>query len=618
MTKIKIISLVWAWMLCLPLVAQLQLEVTAPQSVDINEPYFQIKYTVRSAETADFRPPTIQGFNILSGPNTSVSRSFSSVNGRTKSEGQTVYTYTLEPTTKGTFHISAAAVVVGGKTLHAKALTIKVDGQGSRKPEAGQAAPSSPNNQPPLRRAGTAVTTSDLSLTGQLSPKKVYEQQAAVLTYEFLEKPGVGLSQVGLNQKPDFKDIVSQEVPVGQINATTTRVGQTLYRTGVIGRYLLYPQKPGKLTIPSITFNCTVVQRDAIMDPLDAFFNGGGTMGVNVNRQTQPLELEVMPLPSPRPQGFSGGVGEMHIDGKLIYSDQATGEMMTYRITISGVGNLRLLSAPSIAFPTDFETYTPKVTDNTEVTLEGVKGQMVFDYTFVPRNVGHYEIPAISFVYFDPVVGEYKTLTLPAKSLDIHQGTLSEDELEAIRRMREGDIRPIHTDKSHFTPSDGHRLWNTVGYWLAYVVIVGILLLLKQATKGYAHLKGSVSGHLNKASKVALRRLKSAKKLLKTADERSYYSALAAVVSDYLCRQCGLQKNSGSTQQTIDQLREKDLPETLINEAADILQQCDMAGFAAQSEATPEKLYEQAVNLISHFESAYKQSRQSTTKQPQS
>ena len=109
--------------------AQLQLEVTAPQSVDINEPYFQIKYTVRSAETADFRPPTIQGFNILSGPNTSVSRSFSSVNGRTKSEGQTVYTYTLEPTTKGTFHISAAAVVVGGKTLHAKALTIKVDGQ---------------------------------------------------------------------------------------------------------------------------------------------------------------------------------------------------------------------------------------------------------------------------------------------------------------------------------------------------------------------------------------------------------------------------------------------------------------------------------------------------------
>ena len=147
MTKIKIISLVWAWMLCLPLVAQLQLEVTAPQSVDINEPYFQIKYTVRSAKTADFRPPTIQGFNILSGPNTSrASFSVSSVNGRTISEGQTVYTYTLEPTTKGTFHISAAAVVVGGKTIHAKALTIKVDGQGSRKPEAGQAAPSSPNN----------------------------------------------------------------------------------------------------------------------------------------------------------------------------------------------------------------------------------------------------------------------------------------------------------------------------------------------------------------------------------------------------------------------------------------------------------------------------------------
>lgn len=240
MTRKKIIGLVLAWMLCLPLAAQLQLDATAPQSVDINEPYFQIKYTVRSAEVSSFRPPTIQGFNILSGPNTSVSRSFSSVNGRSKSEGQTVYTYTLEPTSKGTFRISAAAVVVDGKTIHSKALTIKVDGQGSRQPGAGQTSPSaSQNSQAPLRRAGSDVTNSDLSLVGHLSKNKVYEQQAAVLTYEFLEKPGVGLSQVGLNQKPDFKDIVSQELPVGQIDATTTRVGGQTYRTGVIARYLL-------------------------------------------------------------------------------------------------------------------------------------------------------------------------------------------------------------------------------------------------------------------------------------------------------------------------------------------------------------------------------------------
>lgn len=616
MTRNKIIGLVLAWMLCLPLAAQLQLDATAPQSVDINEPYFQIKYTVRSAEVSSFRPPTIQGFNILSGPNTSVSRSFSSVNGRSKSEGQTVYTYTLEPTSKGTFRISAAAVVVDGKTIHSKALTIKVDGQGSRQPGAGQTSPSaSQNSQVPLRRAGSDVTNSDLSLVGHLSKNKVYEQQAAVLTYEFLEKPGVGLSQVGLNQKPDFKDIVSQELPVGQIDATTTRVGGQTYRTGVIARYLLYPQKPGRLTIPAITFNCTVVQRDALLDPLDAFFNGGGTMGVTVNRQTPQQELEVLPLPTPKPQGFSGGVGQMHIDGQLIYSEQATGEMMTYRITISGVGNLRLLSAPAITFPGDFETYTPKVTDKTEVTIEGVKGQMVFDYTFVPRNVGHYDIPAIDFVYFDPIAGEYKTLTVTAKSLDIHQGRLSDEDLANIRRMREGDIRPIHTDGSHFTSADGRQLWNTPSYWLAYVVIVAILLLLKQATRGYARLKGTVSGRLNKASKVALRRLKSAKKLLKSGEERAYYSTLAEVLTDYLSRQCALTENSGSTQQTIEQMRLKGMPEALIDEAEDILQQCDMAGFAAQSDATPETLYAKAVDFITHFEAATQPVHHSSSQQ---
>ena len=144
---------------------------------------------------------------------------------------------------------------------------------------------------------------------------------------------------------------------------------------------------------------------------------------------------------------------------------------------------------------------------------------------------------------------------------------------------------------------------------------MAILLLLKQATRGYARLKGTVSGRLNKASKVALRRLKSAKKLLKSGEERAYYSTLAEVLTDYLSRQCGLTENSGSTQQTIEQMCLKGMPEALIDEAADILQQCDMAGFAAQSDATPETLYAKAVDFITHFEAATQPVHHSSSKQ---
>jgi len=53
------------------------------------------------------------------------------------------------------------------------------------------------------------------------------------------------------------------------------------------------------------------------------------------------------------------------------------------------------------------------VTDHTTVKETGVTGEMVFDYTFVPSNIGDYQIPEWQFVYFDPARATYETVQDP-------------------------------------------------------------------------------------------------------------------------------------------------------------------------------------------------------------
>lgn len=116
--------------------AQLRLEVEAPSTVDINETYFHITYTIASASTHDFSKPPMTGLDVLAGPAMSVNTVSSTVmsGGRSvnRSSSSTTFTFTLAPLEKGTFTIPAASVKVDGKTYKSPPVTIQVTGNGNR------------------------------------------------------------------------------------------------------------------------------------------------------------------------------------------------------------------------------------------------------------------------------------------------------------------------------------------------------------------------------------------------------------------------------------------------------------------------------------------------------
>jgi len=84
--------------------------------------YFQVTFTLENAKGDDFAPPTFDGFNIVSGPNTSSSMSI--VNGQVSQKVS--YTYYLEPRDIGNYFIEPASISTDDSILETQPLEVLV------------------------------------------------------------------------------------------------------------------------------------------------------------------------------------------------------------------------------------------------------------------------------------------------------------------------------------------------------------------------------------------------------------------------------------------------------------------------------------------------------------
>lgn len=589
--------------------AQLRIEVEAPTSVDINEPYFQIRYTINTADVSDFAAPQFTGFDVLAGPSVSTRQNFSSVNGHNTSSSSRTYTFTLAPQRTGKFTLQPAAVQAGGKSYRSRQIHIQVTGKGERNTQTTTQRQSAPAEQ--LRTAGSNVSNNDLYITADIRRKQTYEQEAVLITYRFHERPGVGLNSIALSKKPDFKGVVSQDIPVKSIDATVENINGRTYRTGVIQQYLVFPQQSGKITIPGITFDCVVIQRSNIIDPFDAFFNGGGNVGKSLKRTVPEITLDVKPLPTPKPADFSGAVGKFAIKGELLSPAVKTNEISTFRLTVSGTGNLKLITPPALQWPAGFEAYAPKTSDNTRTTNEGTTGDMVFDYTFIARNTGKHELPAVSFSYFNPENGKYENATIPSQHVIVEKGERSEEDIQQELQLRGSDIRSPRptTEKHQFLK------WNSLPYWGCFagiILIAGIILSVLQK-----HLRlqaDTVSRRNSKAGKMAARALRQAKVLSGQNNPTEFYAAIARALYDYAGNKFNIETAAISRERITAEMSVHQIPEPLTETFDRTLETCELARFAPQGmNEDEEKFYESTCRLLTDLEEAYRKGKRLKT-----
>lgn len=593
--------------------AQVTFKIEAPRQAEVGQ-QIRVRYVANTTDVEDIQVNDFNGFKVAYGPSTSRSSNFSMINGKTTQSSTLTFTYVLVATQEGTHKLPEATITVDGKSIKSNSASIEVlpasnsgNGNNHNGGQSGQSAQSGRSGGASSGTSSQNIGAKDLYMTVTANKTKVYEQEAVLLTYKLYTL--VNIQQIA-GEIPQLDGFHVQELDAKQqMSLKYERVNGRNYGTAIWRQYVLFPQKSGKLKIPSVTFDTQIEVQNTSMDPFDVFFGGGSLMQVVRKSITAPsCELEVMPLPSPKPNNFTGAVGHFSISGSLTPEELKTNDAATLRLVVSGYGNMKLMTAPKVKFPQDFEIYDPKETDKTTYTSVGAKGNKVYDYVAVPRHGGTFHIPAVEFCYFDLDSKSYKTLTTDSMTIQVAKGkgqtsntSVEQEDLKVLGN----DIRYIKMGGMNVERGKG-LTFGSRAYWLVYPAL--LLMALCALVLGKRILR---NGNLRqRASKVASKRLRNAAKLMKQGQDDLFYEEVMRALLGYAADKLNISMSQLTKDNVAEAMAEHKVPDELIQNYTDIMAECEFARFApGEPAAKMEKMYSDASETINKLEASIKKNK---------
>lgn len=584
----------------------------APSHVSVGE-QFRLTYTINTQDVDNFRAGNFpDAFEVLMGPSTSRQSSFQMVNGHTTSSSSITFTYIVCANKNGTFTIPPAQIRCDGKVVKSNSVKINVSGRQQAQRGGGGGGY---DDEPQMRPSGSHISGSDLFIKVSANKQRVHEQEPILLTYKVYTL--VQLTRLD-GKMPDLKGFHTQEVQLPQQKSfkVETYNGRP-YRTVTWSQYVMFPQMTGKLEIPSITFDGTVVMQNRDIDPFEAFFNGGsGYVEMKKKIKAPGITIQVDPLPN-RPADFSGGVGKFNISAQLTPASIKTNDAVTLRVIVSGVGNLKLIKEPVVVFPKDFDRYDAKVTDKTKLTANGVEGSMIYDFIAVPRNAGKYEIPPVKFVYYDTSTNKYATIESKGFTLNVAQGAKG----GGVSDFTGQDVDLLNKDIRHIktTPEELHGVneffFGSTSYWvtlaLLAIAFISLFVIFRQRAIDNANI-GKMRG--KKANKVATKRLRVANKLMTAGRSSEFYDEVLRALWGYVGDKLNMPVERLSRDNISQRLSEREVSEANVNLFISALDECEFERYApGDAKGNMNKTFNAAMTAIENIEDTMKKRKKVKT-----
>ncbi len=587
-----------------------EFKASAPSVVAVGE-QFKLEYTLNK-EGDNLKVPTLEGFDLLMGPSVGQSFYSSNINGKMTQNVTFSYTYILEGTKKGTFQIPGATVIIDGKEYTSNALKIEVV-EGSRNSNGNQAA----TNRPVQPDANATVNDNNLFVKVEVSRRSLYMGESLMATIKVYTK--VDLVNLGRTKFPDFNGFLAEEVPTPQrIELVREAVDGQIYNVGTIRKVLLYPQHTGEITIEPFELECIVRQRLANggRSFFDEFF--GNYKDVRAMRRSKPVTIQVKELPQlGKPAGFGGTVGNVTMATSLSADTVNANDAITYKVTFRGTGNLKLLKAPTINFPLDFEVYDPKESRDLNITENGTTGSVSFEYLIIPRYSGDYKIPAIRFSYFDSQSNTYKTIAGAEYNIHVRKGAdkgqvetsagnqVKSFKKEDVRKVGE-DIRYLKTEGLNLKAA-GVRFFGTTLYWLA--LLIPFVLFIVGAVLNRRRIKANadiVRVKNKAANKMARKRLKVAASAMKNHNAEQFYDEVLKALWGYMSYKLNIDRAELNRDNISEILQSKGVEEDRIKEFIAVLDTCEYARYAPGSNSDQEmgKVYTDSIDVITKLDKA--------------
>ena len=567
-----------------------EVSAKAPRVVAVNE-RFQIVYTTNT-QPSGFKQPDLSEFSF-SGPSSSRSFSTTMINGKVTQNSEFTYTYVAQAAKVGKFTIQPAKFIIEGKTYETNALTIEVVASKKSSTQATDAAQA---------QQGAKVSDEDIFIRVNLNKTSIYQGEGVVATVKIYTRVSIrGFEDVKL---PNFDGFWAQDLETpSNINLERENVDGIIYETGVIRKSLLYPNRDGVIKIEPAMIQANVMYR---VQP-QSFWDDGYRQS-SKKLFSPERTITVKSLPAPRPADFYGAVGQFTMTAEVDKTELVSNDALTYKLTISGTGNLRLITEPKVNFPSDFEKLDTSNDQNISVSEGGAKGSRTFEYNQIARHKGEYEIPAVTMSYFDPKTGQYKQLSTQAVQLKVAQGdqTVTGSQTTEMRkenvRTTGNDILFIKTNTHKLYPKD-YTIFGTWWYWVYFTVLsIGFGVLVIALQKQIRQNKNVSLVRQKRAGKVSQKRLKLAATYLKDNKREAFFDELLKALWGYMSDKLNIELAKLSKESMTQALQTREISPEIITRFIRLVDDCELARYAPVGDRPMPSAYDEATELINILE----------------
>lgn len=561
--------------------ADASFSVIPPRTV-IEGQRFSLTFRLKDADEGNsLKVPNIEGCELLFGPATSTMSSVQIINGRQSSSHTVDYTYTYRAVKAGTYSIGPASIVVGNKTLHTSATQLKVLPPDSNSGDSDAYHYGSQQQGQRQDNSVNEVSSKDVFIRIILNKSSAYKEEAIECTMKLYTKYE-SVSGISAQSPPVFDGfLIEEDNSVAQVTDTEHYNGQN-YLTAVLKKYIIFPQKTGKLTINSGKYDINVVQYERVNM---GYFSTARPVEKTVHVNPGNLTVDILPLPEPVPADFSGAVGRYRLEPTISSTSLRTNEAATLTLRISGTGDIKYIKDPDITFPDEFELYTPKSDVSANISGGSLSGNATFEYTFVPQAVGEFTIPSYNFVYFNPSTKKYESLSTPEYKLKVAQGasTTAAATTQQDVAVKATDIRHIRPVSDNLSDSAEPIFFKT-GYWVIYCILALILTAVCAIYYKRMSLKADIAGRRQaKASKTARKKLAKAKRLLENGKTDAFYDELLKALWGFAADKLNLPVSQLTRQNIAQNLAKAGVSEELTNNMISLIDQCEMAQYTPAS-----------------------------------
>ena len=523
----------------------------------------------------DFTPPSFSQFNLIAGPNQSISNSW--INGkRTFSK---TYTYFLSPKKKGTFKIGSAKITFKNKIYKTLPVSISV---------------LNATNKPTKTNSVEYLADENIHLIAEVSKIDPYLNEALSITYKLYFRDPIKISDAREIKSPKFEDFWTNSIDIPQLKVKIASYKGESYNEVLWKKTVLYPQKTGKLVIEPLAINLIVEIPTKQRDFFGNVIYKQVSRSVNAGKRV----VSVKDLPKRnQPESFTGAVGEFNLDLLVNKRSLKSSESFLATVKVSGQGNLKLFDIPKIKVPNSFELFEPEYNENVITDIQGMNGNVKNVYTIVPNYPGKYPIPKIEFTYFDPKKELYQTLTSSEHIIDVY-GDISSSKITSNKNnsIKNQNLMFIKL-KSNFHTINKIEFWQKKYFWILCALPLIILPIISFSRKIFSNRKvNNNSIILKKRNKLAIKFLGNAKKQI--GNKSKFYDSLEKALNNYL--KAKLQIETGDMQKDFiaESLKESKVKIETVELFLKVIKNCEMARYSPINQVKMQEDYNSAIDLI--------------------